>query len=182
MPKNFEKIRKLNPLEEFYDVAVSQFNFMIASYWLQLDSRQPINPTVVQQALSLLFRYTDNLSLCIRNIEETSWFCRMAEEKIDFEVLRKKFPRDIMEEEITKNFNSEDGPLWRAKLVFENNEANESSANEKPSNICNILFTFHHAIMDGFTTFNMCNNFLKILNDLVEGTVKETYEGLWNIW
>ncbi|RXG67855.1 hypothetical protein Avbf_07416 [Armadillidium vulgare] len=38
-----------------------------------------------------------------------------------------------------------------------------------------ILFTFNHAISDGFTAFHICNTFLKVLNDVIDGKVQESY-------
>ncbi|KAB7494971.1 hypothetical protein Anas_13646 [Armadillidium nasatum] len=57
-------------------------------------------------------------------------------------------------------------------LLFPDNEAVKQSN----SFTSNLILTFNHAIVDGFTCFNVCNSFLMVLNDVIGGKVQKTYD------
>ncbi|RXG55423.1 hypothetical protein Avbf_09954 [Armadillidium vulgare] len=95
----------------------------------------------------------------------------MDEERILLQVLKNHSPYEVFDKETHTNFNSATGPLWRA-IYFPDNET------VKESNVytSNIMLTFDHVIVDGFTCFSICNNFLMVLNDVIGGKVQKTYD------
>ncbi|RXG54703.1 hypothetical protein Avbf_15207, partial [Armadillidium vulgare] len=116
----------------------------------------------------------DILHLCIRKDDDEYWFYEMEEERIELQVLKDESPKEIFRKETHTSFNSSTGPLWRATFIPDN----EAVKQVKQSNLftSNLILTFNHAIVDGFTCFNICNSFLIVLNDVIGGKVQKTYD------
>ncbi|KAB7505798.1 hypothetical protein Anas_05266 [Armadillidium nasatum] len=170
MPPTATKFRKLKPTEIFYEVAQGQFEFMITCYWLVLESQKDVSEEQIRESLRILFRNIDVLHLIIRKENDDFWFYKMNEESIPLKVLRNQSPDDILHKEMHTSIDSSAGPLWRANYIINDktNEKNDTFTRD-------ILFTFNHAISDGFTAFHICNRFLKVLNDVIDGKLQESY-------
>ncbi|RXG55425.1 hypothetical protein Avbf_09953, partial [Armadillidium vulgare] len=171
MQSTLSKVRKLRPNEIFLEVAQSEFQFAIPCYWLTLEAKEEVTEGQVEQTLRILYRNIDILRLCIRKEKEDFWFYEMDEERILLQVLKNQSPYEVFDKETHTNFNSATGPLWRA-IYFPDNET------VKESNVytSNIMLTFDHAIVDGFTCFSICNSFLMVLNDVIGGKVENSYD------
>ncbi|KAL7648290.1 UNVERIFIED_CONTAM: hypothetical protein RMT77_000196 [Armadillidium vulgare] len=173
MPEELVRLRKVKPFEMFFEVAQKEFQFMIICYWLKLRSTEKLKPDHVKEAITILFKNTDNLNLCLKEIENELWFCRMSKESLDFQVIENLSPVDVLQKETCKSFNSENGPLWRVKFFPENSNIEMKEENEHMSDA---IFSFHHIITDGFTSSQICNNFVEVLNDVICGLVKSEYK------
>ncbi|KAB7500723.1 hypothetical protein Anas_13800 [Armadillidium nasatum] len=110
------------------------------------------------------------LHICIRKENGHYWFYKMDEEKIPLQVLKNQSPESVFENETHTCIDSATGPLWRATYITSDEKLKENNTFSS-----NILFTFHHAITDGYTSINICNNFLKVLNDVIVENVQKLY-------
>ncbi|KAB7504722.1 hypothetical protein Anas_14325 [Armadillidium nasatum] len=113
----------------------------------------------------------DVLHMCIRKENDHYWFYKMDEEKIPLQVLKNQSPESVFGKETHTCIDSATGPLWRATYI-----TSDETLKENNTFSSNILFTFHHAIVDGYTAINICNNFVKVLNDVIGGNVQKLYD------
>ncbi|RXG60269.1 hypothetical protein Avbf_17700 [Armadillidium vulgare] len=164
------KVRKLKGHEIFHEIAQSEYKSMITCYWLVLQSQKEVSGDQVQEALTILFRNVDILRLFIKKENDEYWFYKMEEERIPLEVLKNECPNEVFHKEMHNSIDSASGPLWRAKYIM-NDKLEERNNNF----ISDIIFSFNHAITDGFTVFNICNGFLKVLNDVIGGKIQNSY-------
>ncbi|RXG51634.1 hypothetical protein Avbf_15193 [Armadillidium vulgare] len=129
----------------------------------------------------------DILHMCIRKENGHYWFYKMDEEKIPLQYVinvknmvrycpnslsgfyslylisfEESVPRIVFGKETNTCIDSATGPLWRATYIN-----SDETLKEKKTFTTNILFTFHHAISDGYTLINICNNFFKAFNDVI---------------
>ena len=113
-------------------------------------------PEVIELALVTLQQKEPILRTKITK-EPEFWFRQMEEPKIDFKTEKAKDHNnwwiDELEKEIEIKFNTETGPLWRTIYY-------ESSNDDDDTNI--LIFTFHHAILDGGSIMAFYEKFLSI--------------------
>ncbi|RXG61915.1 hypothetical protein Avbf_18752 [Armadillidium vulgare] len=164
------KVRKLNQSEIILENLNSEFNAGIICYWLTLEFKNKVSEEQIKEALRILFRNMENLHICIRKENGHYWFFKMDEEKIPLQVLKNQSPESVFGKETNTCIDSATGPLWRATYI-----TSDETLKENNTFTSNILFTFHHAISDGYTSINICNNFLKALNDVIGENVQKFY-------
>ncbi|KAB7494371.1 hypothetical protein Anas_14360 [Armadillidium nasatum] len=111
------------------------------------------------------------LNMCISKENGHYWFYKMDEEIIPLQVLKNQSPESVFEKEVHTCIDSATGPLWRATYI-----TSDETLKENNTFTSNILFTFHHAIIDGYTAVNICNSFLKALNDVIGENVQKIYD------
>ncbi|RXG51404.1 hypothetical protein Avbf_14714, partial [Armadillidium vulgare] len=171
MSSTLTKVRKLNTSEIICENCNSEFNIGIICFWLTLEFKNKVSEEQIKEALRILSRNMEILHMCIRKENGHYWFYKMDEEKIPLQVLKNQSPESVFGKETNTCFDSATGPLWRATYI-------NSDETLKENNIftSNILFTFHHAISDGYTAVNICNNFLKVLNDVIGENVQNLYD------
>ncbi|KAB7500832.1 hypothetical protein Anas_12759 [Armadillidium nasatum] len=109
--------------------------------------------------------------MCIRKDNGHYWFYKMDEEKIPLQVVKNQSPESVFDEETNTCLDSATGPLWRATYITSDETLKENNTFRS-----NILFTFHHAIIDGYTAINICNSFLNSLNDVIGENVQKIYD------
>ncbi|KAB7500852.1 hypothetical protein Anas_14451 [Armadillidium nasatum] len=164
------KVRKLRPIEIFLEVSQNEFSFNVPCYWMLLESKEKVTEKQIEETLRILYRNIDILQLCVRKENGEYWFCEMDEERILLKVRNNQSPYEIFDSETHTNFDSATGPLWRATFI-----PSHESLKENNFYTSNIMLTFNHAIVDGFTSLTICSSFLKVLNDVIGGKVEETY-------
>ncbi|KAL7632967.1 UNVERIFIED_CONTAM: hypothetical protein RMT77_016677 [Armadillidium vulgare] len=171
MSSTLTKVRKLNRSEIICEICNSEFNIGIICFWLTLEFKNKVPEEQIKEALTILCRNMEILHMCIRKENGHYWFYKMDEEKIPLQVLKNQSPESVFGKETNTCIDSATGPLWRATYI-------NSDETLKENNIftSNILFTFHHAISDGYTAVNICNNFLKVLNDVIGENVQNLYD------
>ncbi|RXG59064.1 hypothetical protein Avbf_18157 [Armadillidium vulgare] len=89
------------------------------------------------------------LNMCIRKENGHYWFYKMDEEKIPLQVLKNQSPESVFEKETNTCIDSATGPLWRITYI-----TSDETLKENNTFTSNLLFTFHHAIIDGYTAIN----------------------------
>ncbi|KAL7632965.1 UNVERIFIED_CONTAM: hypothetical protein RMT77_016675 [Armadillidium vulgare] len=170
MSSTLTKVRKLNQSEIIFENLNSEFNTCIICFWLTLEFKNKVSEEQIKEALRILFRNMENLHICIRKENGHYWFYKMDEEKIPLQVLKNQSPESVFGKETNACIDSAIGPLWRATYI-----TSDETLKENNTFTSNILFTFHHAISDGYTSINICNNFLKALNDVIGENVQKFY-------
>lgn len=89
-------------------------------------------------------------------------------------------PNKIMEEEIRRSFSSDTGPLWRVKMTKSKIiPLNQKDPDDEFVHSSNFIFSFHHGITDGSTSFRICAGFLTILSDVISGNERPSYKHLF---
>ncbi|KAB7499779.1 hypothetical protein Anas_14487 [Armadillidium nasatum] len=171
MSPTLTKVRKLNRTEITFENGNSHFSIGIICFWLTLEFKNKVSEEQIKEALTILFRNMDVLHMCIRKENDHYWFYKMDEEKIPLQVLKNQSPESVFSKETHTCIDSATGPLWRATYI-----TSDETLKENNTFSSNILFTFHHAIVDGYTAINICNNFLKVLNDVIGGNVQKLYD------
>ncbi|KAL7630743.1 UNVERIFIED_CONTAM: hypothetical protein RMT77_019044 [Armadillidium vulgare] len=171
MSPTLTKVRNLKPPEILLENFNSKFNVGILCYWLTLEFKNKVPEEQIKEALRILSRNMEILNLCIRKENGHYWFCKMDEEKIPLQVLKNQSPESVFGKETNTCIDSATGPLWRATYI-----TSDETLKENNTFTSNLLFTFHHAIIDGYTAINICNNFLKALNDVIGETVQKIYD------
>ncbi|CAL4061231.1 unnamed protein product, partial [Meganyctiphanes norvegica] len=155
--------------ERFFEIA-QRHQTLITAYWLTLASAKPISEGLVRQALEHLYRKVPPLRKCLRLIDGLLWECEMTTENIDFMLMEDANPKQVFEQLLSESFNSELGPLWRARLIpSEAGSCPIPELQEKYPHNYNLLLSNHHGIADGTSNIKMCNLLNQILNDLVAG-------------
>ncbi|KAB7501469.1 hypothetical protein Anas_14755 [Armadillidium nasatum] len=88
----------------------------------------------------------ETLHMCIRKENGHYWFYNIDEGKIPLQVLKNQSPESVFEKESHKCIDSATGSHWRDTYV-----TNDETLKGNITFTWNILFTFHHAITDGYT-------------------------------
>ncbi|RXG61396.1 Macrophage migration inhibitory factor [Armadillidium vulgare] len=206
MSPTLTKFRKLNPTEIMIENSNREFKIFIICYWLTLEFKNKVSEEQIKEALRILSRNMATLNMCLRKDNGHYWFCKMDEEKIPLHLMRRlsngscvifplffylaliksltsfvslnQSPESVFEKEANTCIDSATGPLWCITYI-----TSDETLKENNTFTGNILFTFHHAIIDGYTAINICNSFLKALNDVIGENVQKIYDfGQFNGW
>ncbi|RXG61489.1 hypothetical protein Avbf_16850 [Armadillidium vulgare] len=148
-----------------------EFKILIICYWLTLEFKNKVPEEQIKEALRILSRNMEILQMCLRKDNGHYWFCKMDEGKIPLQVLKNQSPESVFGKEANTCIDSATGPLWRVTYI-----TSDETLKENNTFTGNILFTFHHAIIDGYTAINICNSFLKALNDVIGENVQKIYD------
>ncbi|KAL7633207.1 UNVERIFIED_CONTAM: hypothetical protein RMT77_016577 [Armadillidium vulgare] len=171
MSPTLTKVRNLKPPEILLENFNSEFNVGILCYWLTLEFKNKVPEEQIKEALTILSRNMAILNMCLRKDNGHYWFYKMDEEKIPLQVVKNQSPESVFEKEVHTCIDSATGPLWRITYI-----TSDETLKENNTFTGNILFTFHHAIIDGYTAINICNSFSKALNDVIGETVQKIYD------
>ncbi|KAL7631773.1 UNVERIFIED_CONTAM: hypothetical protein RMT77_017927 [Armadillidium vulgare] len=171
MSPTLTKFQKLNPTEIMFENYNREFKIFIICYWLTLEFKNKVSEEQIKEALRIISRNMEILNLCIRKENGHYWFYKMDEEKIPLQVLKNQSPESVFGKEANTCIDSATGPLWRATYI-----TSDETLNENNTFTSNLLFTFHHSITDGYTVINICNSFLKALNDVIGENVQKIYD------
>ncbi|RXG54086.1 hypothetical protein Avbf_13000 [Armadillidium vulgare] len=171
MSPTLTKVRNLKPPEILLENFNSEFNVGILCYWLTLEFKNKVPEEQIKEALTILSRNMEILNMCIRKENGHYWFYKMDEEKIPLQVLKNQSPESVFEKETNTCIDSATGPLWRITYI-----TSDETLKENNTFTSNLLFTFHHAIIDGYTAIIICDSFLKALNDVIGENVQKIYD------
>ena len=145
---------------EMYYAEMGKSGIHNVSFVLHLQSDMPLTEHVVHNALIKLWKTQPSLQM--RLVKEGNWFTymrKMEEVIVDFEVCTSTNWKGVMEEDVGKVFDAENGPLWRVQFLPEVTYENE----QNPA----CIFTFHHSIVDGISCCQLFEHFLGILGESV---------------
>ncbi|XP_068208438.1 uncharacterized protein [Palaemon carinicauda] len=161
-----EWIREASDIEKFYELGHKRRSFLLA-YQLSLSSLQPLEEKHVRKALIHLHRKCPALRVCFGEQNGQTWLRYMRKEELDFQVVKDADPDEIRDLLQTYQYNSEEGPLWCARLLI--GEKDDPLALDKELPYTSHLFIgIHHGICDGFTMMKVCGAFVRILNDVID--------------
>ncbi|XP_074663042.1 uncharacterized protein LOC141915418 [Tubulanus polymorphus] len=86
-----------------------------------------------------------------------------SEPQLDFKVIDTLDWQEVLHEEFQKEFNSEQGPLWRSRML-----QGELGVDNRWR--YSFVFTFHHAIVDGAAIVQIYREFIQNLEILITGS------------
>ena len=169
-------IRKLGVLESIYDFEVSNKNFLLTrvvlatlnpSFTIDLDSIQSAIKiwTNLHPLLQSFIVTSSNQSNF--DPDSTRYFVYMnktLENYNNFELIEtdeKLKWASIVEDELKTQFDLENGPLWRIKIVKINGNVENNYA---------FVFTTHHGLGDGRNAYSILLQFINILASLISNT------------
>lgn len=174
MGEEVKWVRKATELEIMFNKN-GQSGKLLVIYRMSLCTRHPLQPQQVKEALSLLYRKSPNLRVCLAEWDGEAWFKEMASENIDFEVSAADVDKvtDVLQ---TQRYHK-DGPLWRVRLVLEPAPCYHpqrlacfhDDLQETFPHCYYLLFGFSHAIGDGHTYAMICAGFTHILDHILAG-------------
>ncbi|CAL4085036.1 unnamed protein product [Meganyctiphanes norvegica] len=160
-------VRPLSYVETFMTQA-QKYGCMKTVYALWLDTKKPIDITLVKQAAHITNRKMPHLQLSVGYRNRRPWWKKRNSETLDVEVVTSQDVIWIMEANLKHQYDLEEGPLWFVRLV-KNNQNEENMYNSHKCYKYALVFGFLHNIADGTTNMAFCNQFISILNDLIEG-------------
>ncbi|KAF0287836.1 hypothetical protein FJT64_013762 [Amphibalanus amphitrite] len=119
-----------------------------------------------------------NLRLCIREAYGRRYFAEMHRPRVLFTVREADDWMQEYESQLQAVFDTAHGPLWSASLLTlpgvnnansESHDANEPGREPRPYPfVAMLVLTFCHAISDGSSNAVFCNQFLDVLNKVVD--------------
>lgn len=160
-----EWIGEASDIEKLYEQSHKRGSFLLV-YQLSLSSVHPLQEGQVKTALIHLHRKCPALRVCFGQRNGKTWLRYMAEEKLDFQVVRDAAQDDLRDLLQTYQYNSEEGPLWCVRLLM--NAGDSLALDEDLPCTSHLFFGIHHGITDGFTMMKTCGSFVKILNDVID--------------
>ena len=143
--------------KEMYYAEMGKSGIHNVSFILHLQSDMALTESVVREALITLLKTQPGLQM--RLGKEGHWFTymkKMDDVIVDFTVNTSTNWKGVMEEDVGKVFNAENGPLWRVRFLPEVTYENE----QNPA----FIFTFHHSIVDGISCCHLFEHFLGIIS------------------
>ncbi|XP_043237060.1 uncharacterized protein LOC122389265 isoform X2 [Amphibalanus amphitrite] len=147
-------------------------------YALRMHGRQPVQGDDVLRALTIIQSRIQNLRLCIREAYGRRYFAEMHRPRVLFTVREADDWMQEYESQLQAVFDTAHGPLWSASLLTlpgvnnansESHDANEPGREPRPYPfVAMLVLTFCHAISDGSSNAVFCNQFLDVLNKVVD--------------
>ncbi|XP_068214326.1 uncharacterized protein [Palaemon carinicauda] len=160
-----EWIKEASDIERLYELSHKRRSFLLA-YQLSLSSLQPLEEGHVRKALIHLHRKCPALRICFGERNGQTWLRYMRKEELDFQVVKDAEPDEIRDLLQTYRYNSEEGPLWCARLLLCENDP--LALDKELPYISHLFIGIHHGICDGFTMMKVCGAFVRILNDVID--------------
>lgn len=161
-----EWIREASEFEKLYELSHKRRSFLLV-YQLSLSSVQPLQEGHVKKALTHLHRKCPALRVCYGERNGQTWLRYTKKEELDFQVVKDAGPEDMRDLLQTYQYNSEEGPLWCARLLLGEMDDPLALDKELPYN-SHVFIGIHHGIADGFTMMRVCRGFVRILNDVID--------------
>ncbi|XP_064101681.1 uncharacterized protein LOC135212175 isoform X1 [Macrobrachium nipponense] len=161
-----EWIREASDFEKLYELSHKRRSFLLV-YQLSLSSTQPLQEGHVKKALIHLHRKCPALRVCYGERNGQTWLRYMKKEELDFQVVKDAGPEDMRDLLQTYQYNSEEGPLWCARLLSGEMDDPLALDKELPYNF-HVFIGVHHGITDGFASMKVFGGFIRILNDVID--------------
>ncbi|XP_078000317.1 uncharacterized protein LOC144452955 [Glandiceps talaboti] len=152
--------------EEWMTTGLTELGILTNCYVHFVESRQPVTKELVTRAAQMMRARHPLLRMRVDDIidehgKARHYFIPMEEEVLDIELIAKDDWQDVHTAELLHNINSKTGPLWRIKIM-PNNEENGLYQT--------ILFvTFSHAIIDGNIMMRFIDELLSNMSLVAEG-------------
>ncbi|XP_050720202.1 uncharacterized protein LOC127000511 isoform X2 [Eriocheir sinensis] len=143
---------------------------------LTFNSKAPITPGLMEEALLHLYGKVESLRLCFRLRDGQLWVADMPQPKLDFQVASNT---DLVQEHSDLHkvpFDLHNGPLWNARLMPCPPDAPCHLPEVKAAypHQCHLLMSVHHAANDGIVVLLMAELLFHILERLLEGSPVDT--------
>lgn len=111
-----------------------------------------------------------HLRLCVGEHKGAPWWREMESERLDVEEIESDDNvLEVFESLLKRKYDAQKGPLWFVRFltrVNKNDLGRDSNFNLKHKYVC--IFGFHHNMSDGSTNMSFSNNFVSVLNRIVQ--------------
>lgn len=148
--KTSRYFRKLGALETLAQNYHSR-GLDITSQLFHVVSNKLVTPCDLKTALDCLRKRHPLLRACIAKVVEngipTFHFKEMKRPNVDFSIIDRGDWENVIDEEISQQFDVEEGPLWRCRLLRNRGSSIPINGIYKHSTV--IAMTWHHSIFDG---------------------------------
>ncbi|XP_050731866.1 uncharacterized protein LOC127006268 isoform X2 [Eriocheir sinensis] len=151
-------------------------NGLCQSTILTFNSKAPITPDLMEEALVHLYGKIESLRICLRLREGRLWVADMPRQKLDFQVVNNT-DLEYEHSDLHKvKFDLYNGPLWNARLMPCPPDAPCPLPEVKAAypHQCHLLMSVHHAANDGFVVMLMSELLSRIIDSLLEGSPVDT--------
>ncbi|XP_013388739.1 uncharacterized protein LOC106157582 [Lingula anatina] len=163
--------RPLGAFEQIFDAHHSFGNYIFLCAMF-LRSKSKLTEAVLHQVLrKLQNRHPFLRSRIVVGDNGNRYFEEMDKLVVDFQMVESDDWEGMYEKMLTTQFDSENGPLWRVKLLTMPHTNEEAKCNLSNGALKSdmpfkqtILFAFHHAISDGISAASLFEEFAEILD------------------
>ncbi|XP_050731693.1 uncharacterized protein LOC127006182 isoform X2 [Eriocheir sinensis] len=140
------------------------------------NSKAPITPDLMEEALVHLYGKIESLRLCFRQRDGQLWVTDMPRQKLDFQVVNYTDLEHEHSEQHKVKFDLYNGPLWNARLMPCPPDAPCPLPEVKAAypHQCHLLMSVHHAANDGMVVLLMSELLSQIIDSLLEGSPVDT--------
>ncbi|XP_050699574.1 uncharacterized protein LOC126986988 [Eriocheir sinensis] len=141
-----------------------------------LNSKAPITPDLMEEALVHLYGKIESFRTCFRMRDGQLWVADMPRNKLDFQVVGSTDLEHEHSELQKVKFDLHNGPLWNARLMTCPPDAPCPLPEVKAAYPyqCYLLMSAHHAANDGGTLLLMPDLLISIIDSLLEGSPVDT--------
>ncbi|XP_013411734.1 uncharacterized protein LOC106174620 [Lingula anatina] len=153
--------------------SISGMSTALAYTW-HLESNSPVTVDLVHQAAALLQDTMPLLRLHVISGEDGRYYFEVMDStacSVPFKISSETDWRKAQDEMLKETYNLETGPLW--KMCFLPTDCKEPAPREisrgRSLYKCAVTFGIDHILTDGFTNMTICKQFLKILNEIMDG-------------
>ncbi|XP_068205562.1 uncharacterized protein [Palaemon carinicauda] len=137
---------------------------------ITVHTAEPLKTDDLRKALVHLYNKIQTLRTCYRYRQGELWVCEMERREIDFqEVSGNNFNEALTALMNCKYTNNENGPLWRVRLMREEESTSEDEKTPGFPHQSTLMISLHHGITDGNASFNICITLLRILEKVIAG-------------
>ncbi|XP_064101683.1 uncharacterized protein LOC135212177 isoform X1 [Macrobrachium nipponense] len=145
--KDQKWICEASDIEKLYEIAHKRGSFLLA-YQLSLSSIQPLQESHVKAAFIHLQRKCPAFRICFGQRDGQMWLRYRDTEDIDFKVVKDVGPEYVRDRLQIHQYNSEEGPLWCARLLLDTN-ADSLALDKDLTHTSQLFIGVHHSITDG---------------------------------
>ncbi|XP_050731699.1 uncharacterized protein LOC127006182 isoform X7 [Eriocheir sinensis] len=140
------------------------------------NSKAPITPDLMEEALVHLYGKIESLRLCFRQRDGQLWVADMPRQKLDFQVVNNADLEHEHSELHKVKFDLNNGPLWNARLMPCPPDAPCPLPEVKAAypHQCHLLMHVSHAANDGIVLLLMSELLSQIIDSLLEGSPVDT--------
>ncbi|XP_064101678.1 uncharacterized protein LOC135212173 [Macrobrachium nipponense] len=163
--KDDKWVCKASDQEKLHEISHKRGSFLLA-YQLSLSSIQPLQESHVKTALIHFQRKCQAFQICFGQRDGQTWLRYRDTEDIDFKVVKDVGPDYITDLLHIYQYNSEEGPLWCARLLLDT-DADSLALDKDLAHTSQLFIGVHHAITDGLSMLKVCGGLIKILNDVI---------------
>lgn len=156
-----------------------------------LQTKQPLTADNIQEAASNLMLHHPMLRTSYVETEMLKFVLQpMPNPQLDFKELEETDWKNVISNEVTKPFDTQTGPLWRVtylpyvkynkeKANYKTNKSQDDDTDfsDYPYECC-VVFTFHHAAVDGVSYTWLYDEFLTNLQCVMKGNKPQNVDSM----